>query len=140
MHAGRHAEDVAHGVVLLLVELARLDRVETTTPHSVDTHADVLQDRRVVPVDELRADDAGVRPERLLDQLRGPSRVERHVVVQEAEEARALDELQRLVGRRPEPRVVVEGGRMARRASSGRCWAIDPGWPPCRGRARERFG
>ena len=53
--------------MLLLIELAALgDGGE----HAglVDVHADLEQAVGVVPVDELGADDAGVRPERLLDE------------------------------------------------------------------------
>ena len=104
----RHAEDVAHGVVLLLVQLAGLGRLERHAD-AVGAQAHVLQHRRPVPVDQLRPDDAGVGAVRLGHQLADGRRVERHVVVQEAEEAGALDQLQGLVGRRPEPRVVAEG-------------------------------
>ena len=54
----RQHEHVADGVVLFLVGLARLDqRVDLTEP--VDGVADVLQHGGVVPLDELRADEAG---------------------------------------------------------------------------------
>ena len=101
-------EDVADGVVLLLVELAPLDdRVDLAEP--VDTQADVLEDAGVVPVDELRADDAGVRAVQLLDEQPDGVGVERDVVVAEAEEAAlALDEPQHLVGGGSEAGVGVE--------------------------------
>ena len=51
---------------------------------------------------------AGVRPVGLGDQLADRRRVERDVVVEEAEEAGALDQLHGLVGRGTEARVVAE--------------------------------
>ena len=89
----------------------------SSSPGSTERHEDAglvgphphrEQPQRVVPLDELRADDAGVRPEGLLDELANRGGLERHVVVEEAEEPRALDELQRLVRGRSEPRVGVE--------------------------------
>ena len=72
---------------------------ESTLAESVDAEADVLQDARVVPRDELRADDAGVRSIQLLDQQADRAGIEGDVVVQEAEEAVvALDQAQHLVG------------------------------------------
>ncbi len=77
----------------------------------------------VVPLDQLRPDDAGVRPERLFDELADRRRLERHVVVEEAEEAGALDQPQRLVRGRAEARVGLEpadiGGREVGRDPGG---------------------
>ena len=86
--------------MLLLVDLAGLDeRVDLA--EAVDAQADVLQHARVVPVDELRPDDAGVRAVQLLDEQADGAGLEGDVVVQEAEEAVvALDEVEHLVGRR----------------------------------------
>ena len=54
-------------IVLLLVDLVGLgDRVDLAEP--VEPESDVLEQRRPVPVDELRTDDAGVRPVELLDE------------------------------------------------------------------------
>ncbi len=103
----RDAEHVTHRVVLLLVELADLDRVEGHAD-AVGAETDVLEHARPVPIDQLRPDDAGVRTVGLGHQLADGRRVQRHVVVQEAEEAGALDEPHGLVGRRPEARVVAE--------------------------------
>ncbi len=97
--AGRDHEHVADRVVLLLVELTGLDQRHDDAG-LVGPHADREEPARVVPLDELRADDAGVRPERLLDELTDRGGLERDVVVEEAEEACPFDELQRLV-RRP---------------------------------------
>ena len=53
--------------MLLLVDLARLDeRIDLA--EAVDAEADVLQHARIVPSNQLRADDAGVRAVQLLDQ------------------------------------------------------------------------
>ena len=104
---GRDHEDVPHRVVLLLVELSGLTE-RNQDAGLVGPHPDREQPQRVVPFDELRADDAGVRPEGLLDELADRGGLERHVVVEEAEEPRAFDELQRLVRGRSEPRVGVE--------------------------------
>ena len=66
-HGARDEEHVAHRVVLLLVELAGLD-ARVRHAEAVDRLPDLEQDLRVVVLDELRADDRGVGPVRLLDQ------------------------------------------------------------------------
>ena len=107
--AGRgEDEDVADGVVLLLVVLARLgDRVDLA--EAVEAEPDVLEDARVVPRHELGADDAGVGAVQLLDERPHGVRLEGDVVVAEAEEAAvALDEAEHLVGRGAEPGVGAE--------------------------------
>ena len=73
----REREHVAHGVVLLLVDLAVLDdRVELA--EAVDPEPDVLQPGRVRPLDELGADDArrsiGTAPRRAAGSRRDPAR------------------------------------------------------------------
>ena len=105
----RQGEHVTHRVVLLLVDLARLDeRIDLA--EAVDAEADVLEAAGVAPLDQLRADDAGVGAVQLLDQQPDRRRVERDVVVQEAEEAVvALDEVEHLVGRRAVARIPVDG-------------------------------
>ena len=83
----RRAEHVADGVVLLLVELARLDK-ERRHAGLVGRLTDAQDPRRVVPLHDLRCDDARVRAERLFDHR--PDRVggERDIVVAEQEERR----------------------------------------------------
>ena len=54
---GRDVEDVAHAVVLLLVELARFDAGVRRT-EAVDGAPDFQQDLRVVGADQLRSEDA----------------------------------------------------------------------------------
>ncbi len=110
--AGRgQAEDIPHRVVLLLIHLAGLDeRVDLTEP--VDAETDVLEDPRVVPRHELRADDPGIRAVELLDELTDRIRVERHVVVQETEQSAALDQAQRLIGGGTEPWVGGDGAHV----------------------------
>ena len=98
----RGHEDVAHGVVLAMVDLALDDPVDDCAG-LVAAHPDVQQDGRVVPVDELRGHHAGVRAERLLHQLVHDVRLERHVVMAQQEERRPLHHAQRFVG----------GGRIA---------------------------
>lgn len=111
-------EHVTDRVVLLLVGLAGLDEgVELT--ESVDSVPDVLQHLRVVPVDELRPDDTGVRAEELLHHEADRIGLERHVVVEQAEEpVVALDETHHLVRRRAVPGIAVDrahvGGRQQR--------------------------
>ena len=86
--------------MLLLVDLAGLDARERDAV-VVDRHPDLEQHLGVVVVDELRADDAGVRAVRLLDHHADRVRVEHDVVVAEQQEGRALHERQRVVrGRR----------------------------------------
>jgi hypothetical protein len=105
----RQREHVANRVVLLLVGLTGLDeRIDLT--EAVDAESDVLQHDRVVPIHQLRADDAGVRAVQLFHHQPDGVGFERDVVVQEAEEPIvALDEAQHLVGRRAEPGVSLDG-------------------------------
>ena len=114
----RQGEHVAHGVVLLLVDLAFLDeRVDLA--EAVDAEADVLQHARVVPRDQLRPDDAGIRAIQLLDQQPDGTRIQGDVVVQEAEEpVVALDQTEHLVG----------GGAVARRLPTARTNAFGTRW------------
>ena len=98
----RDVEDVAHAVVLLLIELPRLDP-GVRRAEAVDGAADVEQHARVVGRDELGPDDARVRAVRLLDERADDGRVEHDVVVADEQERRALDAVQRLVGRLGEP-------------------------------------
>ena len=104
----REHEDVADGVVLLLVVLARLgDRVDLA--EAVEAEPDVLEHARVVPRHELGPDDAGVGAVQLLDERAHGVGLEGDVVVAEAEEpAVALDEAEDLVGRRAEAGVGAE--------------------------------
>ena len=111
-------EHVAHRVVLLLVELPGLDQ-RHEHPGLVRTHAHGEQTEGVVPFDELRADDAGVRAEGLLDELADGRWLERDIVVEEAEEPRSLDEPQRLVGRRAEPGPLLEPAHICRGQMGG---------------------
>ena len=143
----RHEEHVAHAVVLFLVDLARLDRRER---HAVvvDRHADLEQDLGMVVVDELGPDDPGVRPVRLLDHHAHRVGIEHDVVVAEEQEGRALDRLQRLVGRGREPDVLgepahVRGRQLARRSAPSdrrrrRCRARAPTAPGSPGRRATR--
>ena len=78
----------------------------------VDRHADLEQDVGVVAVDDLRADDAGVRPVGLLDHQPDRVGIEHDVVVAEEQEDRTLDRGERLVRGRRERR------RRARRAAA----------------------
>ena len=106
---GREREGVAHRIVLLLVVLPRLDD-GVDLAEAVDTEAHVLQHSRLRPRDELGADDAGVGAVELLHQQANGVGVERHVVVQEAEEAVvAFDQPQHLVGGSAETRVAGDG-------------------------------
>ena len=57
--APRHGEDLAHLVVLGLVQLTRLDALDAGA-ETVDADPNLQQTIRGVPLDELRADDAGV--------------------------------------------------------------------------------
>ena len=99
----RQHEHVTNRVVLLLVDLARLDdRVGLAEP--VETESHVLQPSRLVPVDQLRTDHAGVRAVQLGHEGADGVRFGRDVVVTQQEEAVvALDQPEDLVGGRPEP-------------------------------------
>ena len=80
-----HEEDVAHGVVLLLVELV-LDDVGVRDPEAVDGPAHLPQQLGPLDVDHLRPDDGRVGAVRLLDQHPDRRRVEHDVVVAEEQE------------------------------------------------------
>ena len=104
---GGDVEHVAHAVVLLLVDLAGLDP-GVGRAEAVDGAADLEQDLGVVGAHQLRTEDAGVRPVRLLDEHAQRGRVEHHVVVAQEQERGALDRVERLVGRAGEAGAVVE--------------------------------
>ena len=93
----RQREDVAHRIVLLLIELADLGH-GSELAELVCIGADAVDAVRRVPLHELRADDAAVRANRLLDQQPHRARLERDVVVHQQEEpTRAGHEPQHLV-------------------------------------------
>ncbi len=98
----RHVEDVAHPVVLFLIDLVGLEPGEGDAV-VVDRHPHLDEDVGVVVVDDLRPDDAGVRAVRLLDHEPGRVGIEDDVVVAEQQEDRAFDRRQRVVGRGREP-------------------------------------
>ena len=105
----RHGERVADRVVLLLIDLARLDD-GVDLAEAVDAEPHVLQHRWVGPRDQLGADDARIRAVQLLHQQPNRSRVERHIVVQEAEEpVVAFHQAQHLVGCRSETGIALHG-------------------------------
>ena len=91
-------KDVAHGVVLTVVDLARLHAVDDSAT-LVDRHADVQQPRRVVPTDQFRSHDAGVGPERLLHHDVHGVGVRGDVVVAEQQQRRAAHHREHFVGR-----------------------------------------
>ena len=105
--ATRHREHVAHGVVLLLVELAPLDQ-RRGRPGLVNGHSHLEQVERVVPRHQLRADDARVGSEGLLDEQAHRVGLGRDVVVAEQEERRPLHHRQRVVGGRAKAGVLVQ--------------------------------
>ncbi len=100
-------EDVAHAVVLLLVELARLDS-GVRRAEAVDGAPHVEQLARIVGRDELRAHDARIRAVGLLHQRADDRGVEHDVVVADEEEGRPFDGVERLVGRLGESGRLVE--------------------------------
>ena len=82
----RHTEHVSHGIVLLLVAFTRHhDGIDL--PRAVTGQADVLEQPRIVPVDELRSDDARIRPEHLGDQLAHDIGGQGDVVVEKEEQS-----------------------------------------------------
>ena len=156
-HRGaRHVEDVPHRVVLLLVELARLDPgVRAAEP--VDVASDVEEHLGILGGHQLRADDRRVRPVRLLDEDTHRVGGEHDVVVAAQEEGGTGHDVQRLVGRatetgvRPQPAVHVgvgehrgdACGRVDHRSRRRRRAPTAPGSPgrrapraPARGRRR----
>jgi hypothetical protein len=73
-------EHLADGVVLLLVQLAPLAERQQHA-RTVDAEPDLQERAGIVPGHELGPEDAGVGPERLLDEGPHHTRIERHVVV-----------------------------------------------------------
>ncbi len=104
----RGDEDVAHGVVLFLVELTRLDQAAPDHAHLVRGGPDREQPVRLVPLHVLGAGDPGVGAEGLLDQEPHGVGGERHVVVAEQVVGRPLDQLEDLVGGPAEAHPLVE--------------------------------
>ncbi len=134
-----HVEDVADGVVLLLVELAPLD-VGARGTGLVGAHADLEDAVGLVPPHELGADHAGVRAEGLLDHDLDHVGIEPHVVVAEQVEGGALDRLRA-------PRWPPARSRRSRRAGAGgppgrhrRCAPRGRRRCPRRSRAARRWG
>ena len=123
-HGGaRHVEDVAHAVVLLLVDLAGFDAgVRATQP--VDRATDFEEHVGFVERHELRADDRRVGPERLFDHHADRRRVEHDIVVADEEERRALHGTEHLVRSPTEPGIATdathERGREGRGDPGGR--------------------
>ena len=103
-------EDVAHGVVLAVVDLSGLHPVDDGATF-VHRHAHVQKPRGVVPADQLRSHDAGVGPERLLDQDVDGVGVGGDVVVTQQQERCALHHRQGLVGAGPEAHVALGSRR-----------------------------
>ena len=94
--AARCHEDIAHRVVLPVVDLAFGDAIHDGA-RLVTGHADMEKDAPVVPVHELRGHHPGVGSERLLDHLVHRVVVQRDIVVEEQKERRTLHHGQRLV-------------------------------------------
>ena len=105
----RQHEDIADPVVLFLIDLPDVDdRVDLA--ESVHAQSDRLQHVRIVPVDELGPDGAGIRAVELLDQ--DPQRIGFGcdvVVADQEEPVVTLDEAQHFVRRRSEPDVGTDG-------------------------------
>ena len=97
-----HREHVTHTVVLLLVELAPFDQ-RVGDPDTVHGQPDVGQPLGPLPLDQLRAHDAGIGAHGLFDEESHGVGVGSGVVVAEQEERRPLHRHQGLVGSLREP-------------------------------------
>ena len=86
----RHGEHLPALVVLSLVELTALDPLDGHA-EAVDADADLEQAVRGVPLDELRADDAGIGTVGLPDQVTNRVGSWRHIVVADQQMRCALD-------------------------------------------------
>jgi hypothetical protein len=106
-----HEEDVTHRVVLFLVEFASL-HVGRRGTRLVGTHADLQDSLRVVPIDDLAADHAGIRSVGLLDHHLHDIRIEPDVVMAEQVERGTIDRVQDLVGGRTEADVAPDTAEM----------------------------
>ena len=103
----RHVEHVADRVVLLLVDLARLD-VGVRHRETVDREPDFEEHVGPVVVHELRPDDRGVRAVRLLNEEPRCVGIEHDVVMAQEQERRARHHLERVVGRDRKPDVALD--------------------------------
>ena len=115
--AGRE-EHVPHRVVLPVIDLVGVHTIDDRAA-LVDGHPDVDQPLGVVPAHDLRRDDPGVRPERLLDQEVDRVGQERDVVVAEEVVGGAVDHRADLVDRGPEASVLVEAAHVRGRQHRG---------------------
>ena len=114
----RYGENVANSVVLLLVSLVGFDHVGRSS-ELIDDETDVLQDLRVLPLDELGACDAGVGPQRFGDEHAYGVGGQGDVVVTNEQEGRLDVGLEDGVGRCGKPDRVgcVDQGRVGRNGS-----------------------
>ena len=114
----RHGEHVANAVVLLLISLRGLDHIGRSG-ELIDDETDVLQDLRVLPLDELGACDAGVGPQRFGDEHAYRVGGQGDVVVTNEQEGRLDVGLEDGVGRCGKPDRVgcVDQGRVGRNGS-----------------------
>ena len=97
-HAGvAHEKDIAHTVVLLLVELVALD-IRVRNREAVDGPADLAQNLRADHVNNLGTDDGSVRPIRLFHQHAQRVGFAHHIVVAKQQERRPGNRFDRLIG------------------------------------------
>ncbi len=112
-----HREHVAHGVVLLLVEFAALDRTDRDAAF-VRAEPDLEEPGGVLPLDELRTDHRGIGAKGFFEQQANRVRIRSHVVVTEHVMRCALDDREDLVGGARKARVAAHPAnkRVGRRA------------------------
>ena len=110
---GQH-ENVAHRIVLLLVDLVFLDRTVELS-EAIRVESDHLQPTNVIPLHDLRADQARVRAVQLFDHQAHGVGIESHIVVQEQKEAAvALNQSGHRIGHRGETGVRADVAHMGR--------------------------
>jgi hypothetical protein len=91
-------ENIADGVVLLLIKIATFD-VGRGMTEPVGTHSDGKQTTSIVPLDEFWSDNSGIGSECLFDQEAHGIRLKANVVVAEQIERRSLNSNKRFVRR-----------------------------------------
>ena len=116
--AARDGEDLAGLVVLGLVELPALDPAHRRA-EAVHVQAELQDTVRLGLVDELRADDPGVRAHRLFDHHPNGVAIEDDVVVAEQVVGRAVHDVARRVRTRAETGVLLEPDDVEARRDRG---------------------
>ncbi len=133
-----YGEDLPHLVVLGLIELAGLDALDAGA-ETVDAQAHLEQPVRRLPLDELRAHDAGIRAIGLAHHAADRVGRRGHVVVADQKVRRPLDGEQRLVRRHREPACLAPAENVGA-GSTAATRAVRSSWLAASTTSTSRFG